>query len=93
LDFGGKFGPPEADEVKKCAKTYVKKAKNLQICAQSYTKDTWQGAKRTQIYFHGHRESGCWASIDAWVGCKGFSGLEGDSVFYTISQLEHTFGF
>ena len=24
-DFGGKFGPPEADEVKKCAKTYVKK--------------------------------------------------------------------
>jgi hypothetical protein len=25
MDFGGKFGPPEADEVKKCAKTYVKK--------------------------------------------------------------------
>jgi len=25
-DFRGKFGPPEADEVKKCAKTYVKKA-------------------------------------------------------------------
>jgi hypothetical protein len=27
MDFGGKFGPPEADEVKKCAKTYVKKPK------------------------------------------------------------------
>jgi hypothetical protein len=26
-DFGGEFGPPEADEVKKCAKTYVKKRK------------------------------------------------------------------
>jgi hypothetical protein len=25
LRFGGEFGPPEADEVKKCAKTYVKK--------------------------------------------------------------------
>jgi hypothetical protein len=25
FDFGGKFGPPEADEVKKCAQTYVKK--------------------------------------------------------------------
>jgi hypothetical protein len=24
-DFGGKFGPPEADRVKKCAQTYVKK--------------------------------------------------------------------
>jgi hypothetical protein len=24
-DLGGEFGPPEADEVKKCAKTYVKK--------------------------------------------------------------------
>jgi hypothetical protein len=27
MDFGGKFGPPEADGVKKCAKTYVKKPK------------------------------------------------------------------
>jgi hypothetical protein len=36
MDFGGKFGPPEADEVKKCAKTYVKKAKKNQICAQKY---------------------------------------------------------
>ena len=27
MDFGGEFGPPEADEVKKCAKTYVKKPK------------------------------------------------------------------
>jgi len=26
-DFGGEFGPPEADGVKKCAKTYVKKPK------------------------------------------------------------------
>jgi hypothetical protein len=35
-DFWGEFGPPEADGVKKCAKTYVKKAKNLQKCAQIY---------------------------------------------------------
>jgi len=27
MDFGGKFGPPEADGVKKCTKTYVKKPK------------------------------------------------------------------
>ncbi len=26
-EIGGKFGPAEADEVKKCAKTYVKKPK------------------------------------------------------------------
>ena len=37
-DFRGKFGPPEADEVKKCAKTHVKKAKNLQKCTKKRTK-------------------------------------------------------
>ncbi len=50
FDFGGKFGPPEADDVKKCAKTYVKKPKmraNARKCAQMRTKDTWQIAKRT----------------------------------------------
>jgi len=36
MDFGGEFGPPEADEVKKCAKTYVKKAKYAHKCAQKY---------------------------------------------------------
>ncbi len=35
MDFGGEFGTPEADEVKKCAKTFVKKPKMR-------TKDTWQ---------------------------------------------------
>jgi hypothetical protein len=43
-DFGGKFGPPEADEVKKCAKTYVKKPK-MRTNAHKYT---WQGQKWTQ---------------------------------------------
>jgi hypothetical protein len=32
MDFGGKFGPPEADEVKKCANNY----KNARKCAQIY---------------------------------------------------------
>ena len=31
--------------VKKCAQTYVKKAKNLQKCAKSYTKDAWKEQK------------------------------------------------
>ena len=34
----------------KCAQTYVKKAKNLQICAKSYTKDTWQDQKKANIF-------------------------------------------
>jgi hypothetical protein len=37
FDFGGKFGPPEADEVKKYAKMYIKKAKKNQKCAKIRT--------------------------------------------------------
>ncbi len=45
-DFGGKFGPPEADEVKKCAKTYVKKP-NMR--ANAHEKYLAGAKKRTEI--------------------------------------------
>ena len=48
-DFGGKFGPPEADGVKKCAKTYVKKPKMRTNAHERYLAGTKMNADRWVI--------------------------------------------